>query len=292
MTLDTASLRQAIQAKSDQINAVDLVAGPLVCQIVDVTRGDSDQPVSIKVDAHKQPWKPSKTSLRVLCACWGDDPSVWIGRWVVLYNDESVKWAGQAVGGIRTSHLSHIDGPKVIMVNETRGKKTAQRVEPYYPQEAQAPKAELPYYSDEAFEENLPKWRDLISEGSKTADQIIVAIKKKAKLTARQEERIRAPIEQAAPEPEEAPPVMEEPRSLTTRLRSNGRANVDQKRYQHLQSHHYQPRGGRQGAGGASERCDVKPTVLPGFERVAPKPQGRDGLTLRLGCVVRSIRFR
>lgn len=211
MTLDTASLRQAIQAKSDQINAVDLVAGPLVCQIVDVTRGDSDQPVSIKVDAHKQPWKPSKTSLRVLCACWGDDPSVWIGRWVVLYNDESVKWAGQAVGGIRTSHLSHIDGPKVIMVNETRGKKTAQRVEPYYPQDAQAPKAELPYYSDEAFEENLPKWRDLIAEGSKTADQIIGAVKKKAKLTARQEERIRAPIEQAAPEPEEAPPVMEEP---------------------------------------------------------------------------------
>lgn len=211
MTVDKEYLRKTIQAKSDQINAVDLVGGSLACQILDITEGSADQPLSIKVSGHPQPWKPSKTSRRVLIACWGDDPSVWIGRWVVLYNDETVKWAGQAVGGIRTSHLSHIDGPKVIMVNETRGKKTAQRVEPYYPQDVQAPKAELPYYSDEAFEENLPKWRDLIAEGSKTADQIIGAIKKKAKLTARQEERIRAPIEQAAPEPEDAPPVMEEP---------------------------------------------------------------------------------
>lgn len=211
MTLDAEALRAAVQAKSDQINAVDLLGGPLTCQIVDVVRGNADQPVSIIVDAHKQPWKPSKTSLRVLSACWGTDPRAWIGRWVVLYCDETVKWAGQQVGGIRTSHLSHIDGPRTIMVNETRGKKAAQHVQPYYPEKFAAPKAELPYYADESFEENLPKWLELIAGGDKTADQIIGAIKKKARLTARQEERIRAIQNVPVGIADESPPAMEEP---------------------------------------------------------------------------------
>lgn len=190
MTLSSDDLRHAIQAKSDQINAVDLAGGPLVCQILDVVRGSAEQPVSIKVDAHPQPWKPSKTSLRVLCACWGADPSVWVGRWAVLYNDESVKWAGTAVGGIRTSHLSHIDGPKTIMVNETRGKKAAQKVEPYYPDQQEAPK-EIAYYPEEKFAENLPKWIALIDEGKKTVEQIVASVERGGKLTSGQKSRIK-----------------------------------------------------------------------------------------------------
>ena len=209
MTLGAEELRHAIQAKSDQINAVDLAGGPLVCQILDVLRGSADQPVSIKVDAHPQPWKPSKTSLRVLCACWGADPQVWIGRFVVLYNDESVKWAGSAVGGIRTSHMSHIDGRKTVMVNETRGKKCAQIVEPYYPEGAQQPAAEVPFYPDDKFSENLPKWVELLDSGKKTAEQIISNVEKGGfRLTAGQKARIKqTPDEPEIPEHlEDAPP--------------------------------------------------------------------------------------
>lgn len=196
------------QAKSDQINAADLLGGPLVCQITDIRMtGAADQPIAIYVDAHPQPWKPSKTSRRVLAACWSDvDPSAWVGRWVVLYNDETVKWAGEATGGIRTSHLSHIDGPKTIMVNATRGKKAAQRVEPYYPQESDAPPAELPYYPDENFEQNLPKWVELIDSGSKTPEQIIDNVEKKARLTVGQKARIK-PTPEADPEPVVDTPV-------------------------------------------------------------------------------------
>lgn len=214
MTISEQDLRRAIQAKSDQINAVDLAGGPLVCQILDVTRGDSEQPVSIKVDAHPQPWKPSKTSLRVLCACWGNDPAAWIGRYAVLYNDESVTWAGAAVGGIRTSHLSHIDGRKVIMVNATRGKKAAQTVEPYYPEQAQAP-VEPQFYPDDKFAESLPKWIALLDAGTKTAEQIIVAAEARGfTLTSGQKSRLKPT---PAPEPEvpahmqEAPPTDDDP---------------------------------------------------------------------------------
>lgn len=194
MTLSHEELMTAIQAKSDQMNAVDLVGGPLTCQILDVKRGSADQPVSIVVDAHQQPWKPSKTALRVLCACWGGDPQVWIGRTVVLYNDEKVKWGGVEVGGIRISHMSDISGPKTIMVNETRGKKGAQKVEPYraVSSNAQPQQIEKPFYSEESFEENFPKWQDLIGNGDKTAAQIINSIEKRARLTSGQASRINS----------------------------------------------------------------------------------------------------
>jgi hypothetical protein len=193
-------------AKSDQINAADLLGGPLVCQITDIVMtGSADQPVSIYVDSHPQPWKPSKTSRRVLAACWSDvEPSEWVGRYIVLFNDPNVMWAGKAEGGIRCSHLSHIDGPKTIMVNATRGKKSAQHVEPYYPANAPQPVAELPYYADENFSQNLTKWVALIDSGEKTPEQIIASIEKRARLTTGQKARIKA-SELAAPVVEQAP---------------------------------------------------------------------------------------
>lgn len=211
-------LRGAIQAKSDQINADDLSGGPLVCQIVDVRRGSADQPVHILVDSHKQPWKPSKTSLRVLAACWGADPSVWVGRYAVLYNDETVKWAGNAVGGIRTSHLSHIDGVKKIAVNETRGKKSIQTVHPYVPEGFDQPQQEPQYYPDDRFEANSPKWAEAILSGSKTLQQVVKSVESRGVLLTRgQKDRLAAMSvkqdvggEQDDPM-QEAPPAMDDP---------------------------------------------------------------------------------
>lgn len=119
MSISREEFMGTTMAKSDQINAADLLGGPLVCQITDIQMtGAADQPISIFVDSHPQPWKPSKTSRRVLAACWSDaEPSEWVGRYVVLYNDPAVMWAGKAEGGIRTSHMSHIDGKKTIMTS-------------------------------------------------------------------------------------------------------------------------------------------------------------------------------
>lgn len=198
------------QAKSNQINAVDLLGGPLVCKITAITQGESpEQPISIHVDSHPQPWKPSKTSRRVLLACWPDsEPSEWVGRYIVLYNDPTVKWAGKAEGGIRTSHMSHIDGRKTIMVNETRGKKCPQIVDPYRPADAPEPAKELPYYPEEKFAENLPKWLDLIAAGKTSIDHLVAKIGKEYRLTTGQKSRLSTPVSE--PEMEDAPPPLED----------------------------------------------------------------------------------
>lgn len=201
MTLTTQDLQRATQAKSDQLNSCDLLGGPLVAKIVDVRSGNSEQPVIIVIDSWKQPWKPSKTSLRVLSACWGNDPSAWIGRYAVLYCDETVKFGGEMIGGIRTSHLSHISGTKKVAVNTTRGKKGIQTIEPYYPQEESAPEPEQAFYPQEKFDANLPAWVALIDSGKKTVEQIIANVERGGKLTAGQRSRIKpTPIQEASQE--------------------------------------------------------------------------------------------
>ena len=54
----------------------------------------------------------------------------WIGRKLTLFCDVNVKWAGQNVGGIRISHMSHIDEPKTMMLSESKGKRKPVTVYP------------------------------------------------------------------------------------------------------------------------------------------------------------------
>lgn len=101
----------AIVAKSDQLNAIDLVGRDVTVTIVDVKQGPADQPVHIITDAYgpSRPWKASKTALRDIVQAWGTDSTVWVGRRITLWNDPEVLWAGQPVGGIRIRAMSHID---------------------------------------------------------------------------------------------------------------------------------------------------------------------------------------
>lgn len=213
MSITREDFLSTTQAKSDQINASDLIGGPLVCQITDIQMtGSADQPISIFVDAHPQPWKPSKTSRRVLAACWADaEPSEWVGRYAVLYNDASVMWAGKAEGGIRCSHLSHITERKTIMVNATRGKKAAQIVEPYYPEDQPAPAAAPVFWPDDAFEKQYAKAETKLMAGESQAEDVIIALEKKAPLTEGQKARLRRckPVE-ADPVIEEGPPLSDD----------------------------------------------------------------------------------
>jgi hypothetical protein len=211
MTLTAEQLQRATQAKSDQLNSCDLLGGPLVAKIVDVKSGSADQPVIIVIDSWSQPWKPSKTSLRVLCACWGGDPQQWIGRYAVLYNDESVTWGGEAIGGIRASHLSHIEGRKSISVNAKKGKKAAQIVEPYYPEDQPAPAATPVFWPDDAFEKQYAKAEPKLMAGESQAEDVIAALEKKAPLTEGQKARLRRckPVE-SEPVIEDEPPQLED----------------------------------------------------------------------------------
>lgn len=192
MTLTAEDLQRATQAKSDQLNSCDILGGSLVAKIVDVKSGSSEQPVIIVIDSWPQPWKPSKTSLRVLCACWGNDPQQWIGRYAVLFCDETVKFGGEAIGGIRTSHLSHITGTKKVAVNTTRGKKGIQTVEPYHPQEQAAPvNAEPVFWPDDAFAKQLIKAQTKIDSGELKPEAFIAWMENKAPMTAGQKARVK-----------------------------------------------------------------------------------------------------
>lgn len=122
----------AIVAKSDQLNAIDLVGRDVTVAIIDVKPGPADQPVHIITDAYgpSRPWKPSKTALRDIVQVWGTDSTVWVGRRVTLWNDPEVLWAGQAVGGIRIRAMSHIDKAFEAKHVITRGKTKKVMIQP------------------------------------------------------------------------------------------------------------------------------------------------------------------
>ncbi len=117
-------LSKTILAKSDQLNADDLAA-PMTITVTEVRAADSaDQPITIRYDGDQgKPFKPCKTVRRVLVRAWGPQGQEYVGRSMTLYNDPTVKWGGQPVGGIRISHLSHIDQDLTIPLTVTRGQK-------------------------------------------------------------------------------------------------------------------------------------------------------------------------
>lgn len=138
------NLGQATLARSDQLNADDLVGGPQTFTVAEVRRGDNEQPVSIVLEEYpaSRPFKPSKTVLRILSYIWGEETDNWPERpRFTLYRDASVKWAGQEIGGIRVSHMSHITERKKIALAESKGKKSLHVVEPL-PDIAPEPKPE------------------------------------------------------------------------------------------------------------------------------------------------------
>jgi hypothetical protein len=114
----------AILAKSDQLNSSDLTGGPQTVTILEVSQGSAEQPVNITTDVFGKgrPFKPSKTVLRILAAAWGKETAAWVGRRMTVYRDPTVRWAGEEIGGIRVSALSHIDKAAVFNLPTSKGK--------------------------------------------------------------------------------------------------------------------------------------------------------------------------
>lgn len=123
-------ITETLAPKSDQMDAVDLLSGARTFTIDEVTRGNAEQPVQIRLQEFPRPWRPGKSMRRVLAACWGADASQWHGRRVRLFCDPRVKFGGEEVGGIRIAALSHIDGAKKVPLLVTRGRSAIFTVEP------------------------------------------------------------------------------------------------------------------------------------------------------------------
>ncbi len=123
-------ISDTLAPNSDQLDAIDLLGQPRTFTITEVTRGNAEQPVQIKLAEFPRVWRPGKSMRRVLAACWGTDASVYVGRRVTLYCDESVRFGNDVVGGTRVSHLSHIDKARSIPLLVSRGKSASFKVQP------------------------------------------------------------------------------------------------------------------------------------------------------------------
>ncbi len=122
---DVSDLRATIIPRSDQTNAEELLTGPKTITVTEVRVSTSpEQPVVIHYEGDNgRPYKPCKTSRKVLILAWGEDGRQWVGKSMTLYCDPSVKFGGDAVGGIRISHLSDIPRDIAVSLTATRGKK-------------------------------------------------------------------------------------------------------------------------------------------------------------------------
>lgn len=128
---DMVDMARFVEAKSDQLNADDLIGAPRTITVTRVTGNDGDQPVSIHYDGDNgKPFKPCKTIRRILLAVWGRNAAEYVGRSMTLYRDDGVTFGGLNVGGIRISHMSHIDKETMVVVMKSKGKKAGVKILP------------------------------------------------------------------------------------------------------------------------------------------------------------------
>lgn len=131
MNATVEDLRATIIPKSDQLNADQLVTGPMDITVTDVRMGTADQPVVVHYENDGgRPFKPCKTMRRVLILAWSENGRAWIGRSMRLYHAPEVKFGGAAVGGIRISHLTDIPRDISVSLSEAKGKKAMHVIKP------------------------------------------------------------------------------------------------------------------------------------------------------------------
>ena len=125
-------LTESIAPASDQLDAVDLLTGPRAFTIEKVSAGSVEQPFNFHLAEFARVWRPGKSMRRVLVKAWGPDASVYVGRRVTLYCDETVRFGSDVVGGTRIKAMTDLPGGKRLSVPLliSRGKSAMFTVEP------------------------------------------------------------------------------------------------------------------------------------------------------------------
>lgn len=185
-----ADVSFAAQAKSDQLNAVDIMGVEPVITIRDVkVMQGNQQPVWVYFNGdNNRPWKVSKGMIRILIAGWGKDSDNWIGKSVQIYCDPSVKYAGKEVGGIRIKAMSDISANGIkctIALNK-------QNREPYH---VKFLSMERPTYPQEKFDASFDAMAKTLSDGKMTLEQVVSRCQQTGDLTPEMLSR----LESAAP---------------------------------------------------------------------------------------------
>lgn len=131
-----SDMEDTVIPKSDQLNADDLIGGKTMTITITrakVTKGDEQPCVLWYKEGNaetKKPYKPGKSMRRVLMQVWGKDSQQYVGKSLTLYCDPTVKFGGVEVGGIRISHMSHLNEKRTLALTATRGNKKPFVVQP------------------------------------------------------------------------------------------------------------------------------------------------------------------
>jgi hypothetical protein len=142
-------LRTTIIPKSDQLNADDFIGNikTITVRAVEKTQ-TAEQPVNIYYDGDNgKPYKPCKSMRRVLVHNWGADGALYVGRSMTLYRDDKVRFGGLDVGGIRISHMSHINEPVTMALTATKQSRKPYTVLPLVVESKQEPVSPEDYFA-------------------------------------------------------------------------------------------------------------------------------------------------
>ena len=186
-----ADISFAMQAKSDQLNAVDIMGVEPVITIRDVQVRNGEQPVWVFYHGdNNRPWKPSKGMIRILAAGWGTESQNWIGKSIQIYCEPGVTYGGKEVGGVRIRAMSDIDkrGIKATLTI------SRQKREPY---PVKFLDMKRPQYPSDKFESTFDAMVKTMQDGKMTLQQIIARCQKTGDLTEEQMQRLSdaAPVE-------------------------------------------------------------------------------------------------
>ena len=64
-------MTESLAAKSDQLDAVDLLSGPRTFTIESVSKHNAEQPFNFHLTDFPRVWRPGKSMRRVIAAAWG-----------------------------------------------------------------------------------------------------------------------------------------------------------------------------------------------------------------------------
>ena len=123
-----------IVAKSDQVNADDLIGGSMTIRIESVDKRLNDpagQTAWIHYGDPKKTYKPGLSMRRVIIGLYGNDSREWIGKQLTLFRDPEVPFGSAKVGGVRISHATGITEPKTIMIQTKKGVRKPWTVLPF-----------------------------------------------------------------------------------------------------------------------------------------------------------------
>jgi len=162
-------ITSSLAPRSDQLNADDLIGGPITVTIKEVTPGKAEQPFDFQlIEYPGRAYRPSLGMRRVIAHVWGGEASEYASRKLTLYRDPDVTFGKDRTGGIRISHMSNISEPVSLPVTVSRGRRVNFTVKPLEVQHPTPSATPDPVLFDE--------WVSVINEAS-TMSQLEAAWK-------------------------------------------------------------------------------------------------------------------